>query len=73
MFCTNCGKEIRPDSRFCGNCGTPVIVPSGGSFPQPVQPETVKCPNCGTEAEDWRLFCPGCGKNLFRIKNRRGR
>ena len=73
MFCTNCGKEVRPDSRFCGNCGKPVIVPSGETFTQPVQPAIVKCPGCGTEAEDWRLFCQRCGRNLFRIKNRRGR
>ena len=24
MFCRNCGKELAPDTRFCGNCGTPV-------------------------------------------------
>lgn len=24
MFCTNCGKEIKDDSKFCENCGTPV-------------------------------------------------
>lgn len=24
MFCTNCGKEIASDSKFCPKCGTPV-------------------------------------------------
>ena len=28
MFCSNCGKELVPDARFCPNCGTPVQVPS---------------------------------------------
>lgn len=21
MYCTRCGKEIRSDQKFCGNCG----------------------------------------------------
>lgn len=24
MFCTNCGKILKGDERFCSNCGTPV-------------------------------------------------
>ena len=24
MFCTNCGKEIKPNDKFCANCGAPV-------------------------------------------------
>lgn len=24
VFCTNCGKALPPDSRFCDECGTPV-------------------------------------------------
>lgn len=23
-FCENCGKELKPTAKFCGNCGTPV-------------------------------------------------
>jgi len=26
MFCTNCGKKISGGAKFCGNCGTPVLV-----------------------------------------------
>ena len=24
MFCSNCGQELAPDSKFCSNCGAPV-------------------------------------------------
>ncbi len=26
MFCTNCGKQIPEDARFCPACGTPVLT-----------------------------------------------
>ncbi len=28
MFCSHCGKEIAPDSRFCPQCGAP-LAPGG--------------------------------------------
>lgn len=28
MFCSNCGKAVREGAKFCGNCGTPVEVPT---------------------------------------------
>ncbi len=30
MFCTNCGKEIKPNDKFCANCGAPVNQGSQG-------------------------------------------
>lgn len=29
MFCTKCGAEIKPGSKFCSRCGTPVTTISG--------------------------------------------
>ena len=26
MYCSNCGQEIAPDSKFCSSCGAPVIA-----------------------------------------------
>ena len=40
-FCTNCGKPLKPGSRFCAECGTPVRVNAGiteQAKPQPQQP-----------------------------------
>ncbi|PVX26402.1 MAG: hypothetical protein CW691_01590, partial [Candidatus Bathyarchaeum sp.] len=38
-YCENCGKELKPTAKFCGNCGTPVedyIQPKVDSSPAPV-------------------------------------
>lgn len=39
MKCTKCGVELPTDAKFCGKCGTPVMVSAKES--QSVQ-ETVK-------------------------------
>lgn len=31
MFCSNCGKELADGTRFCPNCGTPVIRPESSA------------------------------------------
>lgn len=35
-FCTNCGAILKPDARFCDNCGQAV----GTSMPTPARPQT---------------------------------
>lgn len=35
MYCSQCGRELPAEARFCGACGTPV---SGGSPPEAWQP-----------------------------------
>lgn len=38
MFCSQCGAQLDPNARFCGQCGTPTALPD--PTPQPVaQPE----------------------------------
>ncbi|MBE5922981.1 MAG: zinc ribbon domain-containing protein [Lachnospiraceae bacterium] len=29
MFCTGCGNKLSEGERFCGKCGTPVVMPEG--------------------------------------------
>ncbi len=36
MFCTNCGKPLRDDARFCFNCGQAVSSAAPTSEPEPV-------------------------------------
>ena len=36
MYCSNCGNTLAEDSRFCGECGTPVTLEGGAD---PVQTE----------------------------------
>lgn len=33
MKCQNCGNELKPNNKFCDNCGIPVVQP------QPIQPK----------------------------------
>ena len=63
MRCKKCGSENTNEFRFCGNCGTPLIVPSTaetkgieaslGDSPQEIEGFgsakflTLSCPSCG--------------------------
>lgn len=42
MYCTNCGKEIANDSKFCTFCGSPIksqtVNPAQHEEPRPAQP-----------------------------------
>lgn len=70
-FCTNCGKQLNDDAKFCDTCGAPV---SGTQTPPiPGANENVgddtkrkevfvgvkrKCPVCGAEVSAFALTCP---------------
>jgi len=39
-FCTSCGKEVDPGTKFCENCGTPLesaLPPASPELPEPAQ------------------------------------
>ena len=40
MFCTNCGKNLPDNTKFCSGCGTPL----GAAAPVPVQPQPQQQP-----------------------------
>ena len=66
IVCRKCGNKFSADSKFCPNCGEPVIGE------KPVQREAFvgqvkKCPNCGTIIESFVTHCPGCGIELTNI------
>lgn len=71
-FCTNCGKQLNDDAKFCDKCGSPV---SNAQTPPPIPGanENVaddtkrkevfvgvkrKCPVCGAEVPAFALTCP---------------
>jgi len=41
-YCENCGKQINPEAKFCGNCGSPLNIvheqPNVNISPQAAQP-----------------------------------
>jgi|GEM_PF-3078888 len=80
-FCTNCGKQLNDDAKFCDTCGSPV---SNAQTP-PLTPEANenvadetkrkevfvgerrKCPVCGVEISAFALTCPN-GHELSGVK-----
>src|SRR5690348_8121139 len=53
LTCSNCGKELPDDAKFCSECGTTVIV-------QEKKPNY--CANCFAELPEKAKFCLQCGK-----------
>jgi hypothetical protein len=35
VHCTQCGRAVAEDARFCSNCGTPIQRPEGAGAPEP--------------------------------------
>lgn len=80
-FCTNCGKQLNDDVKFCDTCGSPV---SNAQTPPPipganenVADDTKRkevfvgvkrnCPVCGAEVPAFALTCPE-GHELSGVK-----
>ena len=80
-FCTNCGKQLNDDVKFCDTCGSPV---SNAQTPPPIPGanenvadntkrkevfvgERRKCPVCGVEISAFALTCPN-GHELSGVK-----
>ena len=43
MFCSNCGKQLPDNARFCADCGQPVRIPEKPIVTEP-EPEPVAAP-----------------------------
>jgi len=54
--CPKDGTLAAAGTRFCPNCGTPMVQPSTVADP---------CPNCGADTKGAR-FCPECGTRIER-------
>jgi hypothetical protein len=50
--CPKDGTVAAPGTKFCPECGTPMV-----------QPEAIKCPNCGADTHGAK-FCPECGTKI---------
>lgn len=62
MNCASCGAELRPNTKFCGVCGAPVVSQPAAPPELAVQPASpVYCINCGTRLQPDDVFCLSCG------------
>lgn len=49
--CSNCGKVINPEDKFCSGCGA-------------INAHKITCPNCGNEIDSDSVFCAKCGSRI---------
>jgi hypothetical protein len=49
--CPQCGKPVKPEARFCGECGAKLLA---------------QCPQCGAPLTAGAKFCASCGTPLIR-------
>lgn len=63
-FCTNCGRQLDEDAKFCANCGTAVKIEKSevsGLRKMIYEGELHKCLNCGEIIGSFVSHCPTCG------------
>ncbi|MCS7126327.1 MAG: SPFH domain-containing protein [Aigarchaeota archaeon] len=53
ILCPKCGRQNPQNSRFCNNCGSPLMETGG-----------LRCPNCGVQNIAGAKFCSNCGSRL---------
>jgi len=68
MFCSSCGNQLNPDSRFCNGCGTPTAGAASDTQPKPAP--SVVANTTTIMAKSFR--CNGCGASLKIPQNARG-
>lgn len=61
-LCSGCEEEVKPFDKFCGSCGTPVIIE------EPVIEESVTCLTCEEMISVNAKFCPCCGIAIPQLK-----
>ena len=61
-ICTSCESEVNPSDKFCGSCGTPVVI-------QDTTEEDLKnCRECEEEIPVSAVFCPCCGHSTAVVR-----
>jgi RNA polymerase subunit RPABC4/transcription elongation factor Spt4 len=79
MYCSQCGKSIQWDSRFCRYCGVPIAPEEGKAQSEASAQEappasavesaasavaSIACPACAEEVDSSAKLCPFCGQDL---------
>ena len=65
-YCPQCGNEVSPESQYCGNCGSSmVVVRAGDGTPTAGASPRGGCSNCGEVNRGKSLFCQACAQFLI--------
>ena len=69
-FCSNCGIQLKEDSKFCHKCGMSTKNKHTGDTNrhQEYAGKIIKCPNCGESLKAFTAICPACGQELNSTK-----
>jgi len=63
IICTNCGKQNRPETRFCTHCGANLKTDQPKiEYEPPKQMQKNFCTKCGAALRPNAKFCPNCGQ-----------
>lgn len=76
IFCSNCGKKLKKDVKFCYECGNQISVNynsdknSTEQSPQAQREQEysgkiLKCPGCGANITETTAICPDCGMRII--------
>lgn len=65
-FCSNCGRKLEHDVKFCSECGEPIIKKEETYDQRKTvyDGELHKCPNCGELLKSFEIICSTCGYEL---------
>ncbi len=63
MFCSQCGKKLNDDAKFCSSCGTKIVTGNIKVEQKAYNKADIKnkCQFCGEILSDGEIKCPSCG------------
>lgn len=68
-FCSNCGKTVSANTKFCIECGEPINFTEDKTIrKQEFVGKVVKCPSCGMGLPSFTAVCPECGHEINSVR-----
>lgn len=61
MKCPKCGNEVADGKKFCGQCGSPLVLAGSLSANNDSNSTGAVCPKCGAALTPGKKFCGKCG------------
>jgi|GEM_PF-4766262 len=63
-YCQSCGASLKPNSSFCGSCGSTAMPPKPSIAVETPMP--TYCAECGAQLKPGSSFCGKCGTRISR-------